>query len=114
MIPTDAANDDQPQTIKAEPDGRGSALFRETQPPGNAELLEEQTPLPAAEADDPAEQRHHDLPAGETIGDAEDSGAGIGIGSGTEEPKPIGGGKPPQTAGGVEPSGSYTPGESRD
>ena len=110
---SDAANDDNPQTT-AEPDGRGSALFRKPQPPGNAEMLEEATPLPPEEVADFAAQRRHDLPAGETIGDAEGSGAGIGVGSGTLEPKPIGGGKPPVTQGGVEPAGSYRPGESRE
>jgi len=102
------ANDDAPPTSD------GSALFRKPQPPGNAEMLEEATPLPPEDIADVAAQERHDLPAGETMGDAEGSGAGIGVGSGTLEPKPIGGGKPPVNQDGVEPAGPYRPGESRD
>jgi hypothetical protein len=111
---TDQPGKEQTAQSSSEPDGRGSALFRKPQPPGNAEMLEEATPLPPEDVESLAAQERHDLPAGETIGDAEGSGAGIGIGSGTLEPKPIGGGKPPLDQEGVEPSGSYEPGETRD
>jgi hypothetical protein len=107
------AKQDQSQ-IGKEADGRGSALFHKPQPPGNAEMLEEATPLPPEDVADLRAQKRHDLPADETIGDAEGSGAGIGVGSGTLEPKPIGGGKPPLDQDGVEPAGSYRPGETRD
>jgi hypothetical protein len=106
--------DDDPPKKVDKPDATGSALFREPQAPGNAEMLEEATPLPLEDVADLAAQERHDLPAGETMGDAEGSGAGIDIGSGTEELKPIGGGKPPVSDEDVEPSGSYRPGESRD
>ena len=102
------ANDDTP------PSGEGSALFRKPQPPGNAEMLEEATPLPPEDVADLAAQERHDLPAGETMGDAEGSGAGIGVGSGTLEPTPIGGGKPPVNQEEVEPTDSYQPGEGGD
>ena len=112
-MPDEPTNKDGAQT-GTEPDGRGSALFRKPQPPGNAEMLEEATPLPPEDVQDLAAQERHDLPARETIGDAEGSGAGIGVGSGTLEPKSIGGGKPPLNQKGVEPAGSYRPGETRD
>lgn len=62
---------------------------------------------------DEKEAIRRDSAGAETIGDAEGSGAGIGIGSGTPEPEDIGGGKPPISDEGTEPSGTYTPGTSR-
>ncbi|MGN6059389.1 MAG: hypothetical protein ACTHOI_12500 [Sphingomicrobium sp.] len=94
MTPHQPANDDdQLPTAKDQPAADPAAMFRE-QPPGKEALLQEETPLPESEADKFAEEMRHDLPAGETMGDAEGSGAGIDIGSGTQEPKPIGGEAP--------------------
>ena len=90
----DRFTDDDPPKAIAAPDADGSALLRQPQPPGDAEMLEEATPLPPEDVADVVEQERHDLPAGETMGDAEGSGAGIDIGSGTKEPKPIGGETP--------------------
>ena len=118
MIPDNAANDDHPQTIKAEPDARGSALFRHPpHPPHDEPLREEASPLGLGQQalGRRPEQERHDLPAGETIGDAIGSGPGIAVGSGIGPDRgELGGGDPPEAAESAEPLGTYRPGESRD
>ena len=114
---TNSAEQDHPQTIKLEDDARGgSEAFRhQPQPPRYETEREEASPIPMdAELGEDAETVRKQAAGAESIGDAVGSGPGRDVGSGTPEPDRIGGGEPPAFKGGADPTGTYTPGESRE
>jgi hypothetical protein len=116
MIPDEPAEEDHPQTIKNEPDARGSATFKQPPPKPAQSVREEASPLgPGATALGDAELARQDGGRAETIGDAIGSGAGLDIGSGTPpDHGELGGGEAANVSEDVDPLGSYRPGESRD
>jgi hypothetical protein len=116
MITDTPANDDHPQTIKAETDARGSALFRKRPEAGSDEpLREDATALPADALGEVEEAARRDSAGAETIGDALASSRGEKIGSGTQpDENALAGGEPPTVTEDSDPLGSYRPGESRE
>jgi hypothetical protein len=116
MIPDEPAEEDHPQTIKNEPDARGSATFKQPPPKPTQSIREEASPLgPGVAALGDAELARQDVGRAETIGDAIRSGAGLDVGSGTPPGRgDLGGGDPANVFEDADPLGSYRPGESRD
>ena len=112
------ADKDHPQTIANEPDARGADLFKNAprpHPVQNPELKEEASPIPAfAELGEVAEAARRHAVGAVTIGDAEHSGPGIDVGSGTPSDRAeLGGGEPPVVTEDADPLGTYRPGTSR-
>ena len=116
MIPDEPAEEDHPQTIKNEPDARGSATFKQPPPKPAQSVREEASPLgPGATAQGDAELARQHVGRAETIGDAIGGGPGLDIGSGTPPDRgDLGGGDSANVSEEVDPLGSYRPGESRD